>query len=186
MLSWKSRFYLMSRNTTHLLSDIMIYYVGKAGFIWCHGTSSETSGIDDFIVGKAGFIWCHGTYSWHNFSRWGISWKSRFYLMSRNSQTPPGWEAFNSLEKPVLFDVTERMSGLDDSRSSRWKSRFYLMSRNTSFHPLGENRYVGKAGFIWCHGTMFFSLPRPWFPVGKAGFIWCHGTAMNSCPLRIL
>ena len=127
---WKSRFYLMSRNFN----------------ILNHKAIS---------VGKAGFIWCHGTYTFCN-SCTSTRWKSRFYLMSRNPMlihcclalvklekpvlfdvTEPiydwCWTA-TQLEKPVLFDVTEQFPTYLTSLcySLSWKSRFYLMSRNNS------------------------------------------------------
>ena len=218
---WKSGFYLMSRNG-QISFFLFINRVGKAGFIWCHGTIkkqhriffillekpvlfdvTELGLIQLYIipiyVGKAGFIWCHGTSSEIWYGNRIASWKSRFYLMSRNRNIPNRqWP--KKLEKPVLFDVTE------PNRCSRaalawvgkagfiwchgtvivkffrrlihcWKSRFYLMSRNPDLnrHKLGA--HVGKAGFIWCHGTSFGMIPVSMtFSVGKAGFIWCHGT----------
>ncbi len=63
-------------------------------------------------------------------------------------------------EKPVLFDVTEHH--VPDHLYWKWycwKSRFYLMSRNEAFTFLDADRRVGKAGFIWCHGT-YVKKPR--------------------------
>ncbi len=152
--SWKSRFYLMSRNSVFIFCflipqkillekpvlfdvtelifiEFILLNVGKAGFIWCHGTYSVWFLIHESHVGKAGFIWCHGTYVKVQVNIIIISWKSRFYLMSRN------WFCYSFCRK-----------------FGSWKSRFYLMSRNTLRWVKVINFYVvGKAGFIWCHGT---------------------------------
>ena len=82
------------------------------------------------VVGKAGFIWCHGTPISH----------------------PLGFHSL-PLEKPVLFDVTERDHGQYNQDCAGWKSRFYLMSRNIHLLEVAIFVVVGKAGFIWCHGT---------------------------------
>ena len=228
-----------------------LYLVGKAGFIWCHGTWLSTSTLLRVIpVGKAGFIWCHGTDKVTQLYITINGWKSRFYLMSRNRDRRGFKFSMYVLEKPVLFDVTERKDPTNELTSglekpvlfdvtelirrcvqvfhlTSWKSRFYLMSRNTyekgtiheqrlrwksRFYLMSRNlskvrkersdTCVGKAGFIWCHGTSspFYYLSPPKlekpvlfdvtelripFPfveisdVGKAGFIWCHGTQLR-------
>ena len=73
------------------------------------------------------------------------SWKSRFYLMSRNSRLCSSSSArLFELEKPVLFDVTEPVN-FQHSHSTLfwgWKSRFYLMSRNRHITRDSSSRHM--------------------------------------------
>ena len=154
-------------------------YVGKAGFIWCHGTRNEAFFNEIKTVGKAGFIWCHGTRRMSQKLQRSNCWKSRFYLMSRNFWVRVTICTRKSVGKAgfIWCHGTERWE-------NAWK------------HHL----FVGKAGFIWCHGTggeqrfkgylcwksrfylmsrnIFRCILRLRFRVGKAGFIWCHGTKL--------
>ena len=92
------------------------------------------------IVGKAGFIWCHGTRLIISLIMESLKgWKSRFYLMSRNCFSCIAVAiVYILLEKPVLFDVTELPV-------PKYALAFFD---------------VGKAGFIWCHGTRFTNVNR--------------------------
>ena len=150
-IGWKSRFYLMSRNFSRTIASRRSTRLEKPVLFDVTERSSKGRPL------------------------WGLRWKSRFYLMSRNkygafeeSETGVGKAGFiwchgtpledhdfhwKLLEKPVLFDVTELHNPFNIIRINGWKSRFYLMSRNlTSIYP-NYDWFVGKAGFIWCHGT---------------------------------
>ncbi len=191
----------MSRNPSRLFEPVKVP-VGKAGFIWCHGTVafvlpprhgclswksrfylmsrnlwiSNIATPHSFGVGKAGFIWCHGTGILPGIPVPGICWKSRFYLMSRNKSLTFFIDS-HWLEKPVLFDVTEHRNNTNTNWSSNVGKAGFIWCHGTSILlNLTLSESVGKAGFIWCHGTYTSHLPIPPLPVGKAGFIWCHGT----------
>ena len=58
------------------------------------------------------------------------------------------------LEKPVLFDVTERVPPC-----------VFIVTITLEKPVLFD---VTEPTLFLCH--------FPFFPVGKAGFIWCHGT----------
>ncbi len=86
-------------------------------------------------------------------------------------------ETYFKLEKPVLFDVTERSSSGEDFGAFRLEKPVLFDVTERDFMVLANGKKgVGKAGFIWCHGT---NMQAAWIInqlVGKAGFIWCHGT----------
>ncbi len=100
-------------------------------------------------VGKAGFIWCHGTLRSYL--------RSLSYLLEKpvlfdvtEHRSPPKMESHSkALEKPVLFDVTEQQERLQNA---------YGVS------------CVGKAGFIWCHGTLANTLVSSVCPCWKSRF----------------
>ncbi len=153
LFGWKSRFYLMSRNKEELPENAAAIALEKPVLF----DVTELSFICSYILPPR---WKSRFYLMSRNITFAVSiiiikigWKSRFYLMSRNSRIF-FLDASIALEKPVLFDVTERFrSGI-----------IFTMI------------VVGKAGFIWCHGTVASLLTDNNRTVGKAGFIWCHGT----------
>ncbi len=219
---WKSRFYLMSRNIFHLIlffrinmlekpvlfdvTELMFwliinlpYKVGKAGFIWCHGTIQderrpclllEKPVLFDVTEPRQNGTPLKNSAELEKPVLFDVTELDieRFIIIFRRLEKPVLFDVTeqiffksicytNTLEKPVLFDVTEHLLlSIHPNIASCWKSRFYLMSRNLLISRTCGFSDVGKAGFIWCHGTELPEVQVYQEKVGKAGFIWCHGT----------
>ncbi len=151
---WKSRFYLMSRNPILHWFDSRIDMLEKPVLFDVTEPARENPPIPEQMVGKAGFIWCHGTIS------------NSVLLSKKPLEKPVLFDVtepilfllvklFMLLEKPVLFDVTEHNDDIVHKFNMKLEKPvlFDVTERWRTILLINIFNSVGKAGFIWCHGT---------------------------------